>query len=69
MKFTAKNAVLAAALLGVSLIGAGQASAMPIAADATIATHGPQIEKAGWRCGPRRHVDRWGRCVWNGRRW
>ncbi|WP_425487732.1 GCG_CRPN prefix-to-repeats domain-containing protein [Mesorhizobium erdmanii] len=24
-----------------------------------------QIERVGWRCGPRWHMNRWGRCVPN----
>ena len=25
------------------------------------------VEPVGWRCGPGRHMNRWGRCVRNGR--
>ena len=46
---------------GAALAGIAQASAMPVGP----ATAGTSIEQVGWRCGPGRHVTRWGRCVLN----
>jgi hypothetical protein len=45
------------------LSGAGS-EAMPIARPS--ASQLP-VETIGWRCGPGRHMNRWGRCVLNGR--
>jgi hypothetical protein len=66
MNLTAKSFVLAAALFGVGVAGAGQASAAPIAPSAGIADNSAPIIEAGWRCGPGWHVNPWGRCVPNG---
>ncbi len=67
MKFTTKNILLAAALAGATLAAAGQANAMTVAPLAGVAQNA-EITHVGWRCGPRHHMNRWHRCVWNGRR-
>ncbi|MDX8444249.1 GCG_CRPN prefix-to-repeats domain-containing protein [Mesorhizobium captivum] len=46
------------------LAGAG-AQAMPMAKPSAAPL---PVETVGWRCGPGWHVNRWGRCVPNGRR-
>ncbi len=67
MKFALKNIVLTGALLAASLVGAEQASAMPVAPEAGFAASSAPIEQAGWRCGsPYLHMNPWGRCVPNG---
>ena len=67
MRITVRNILVSGALLGASLVGAEQASAMPIVPSVAAASH-LQIEQAGWRCGPGWHVNPWGRCV-PARRW
>jgi Spy/CpxP family protein refolding chaperone len=64
MKSTAKKLVLAAALIGATLTGAEQASAMPLASVSGVSQSAP-IEHIGWRCGPGWHANPWGRCVPN----
>ena len=45
---------------------ASPASALPIApATPTVAAPSSEAQPIGWRCGPGRHVNRWGRCVRN----
>ena len=31
----------------------------------TVATASGDVQLTGWRCGPGRHLNRWGRCVRN----
>ncbi len=67
MTFAFKKIVLTGALLAASLVGAEQASAMPVAPEAGFAASSAPIEQAGWRCGsPYLHMNPWGRCVPNG---
>jgi Spy/CpxP family protein refolding chaperone len=58
--------VMAAAVVGASLLAIESASAMPIAPGE--AGSASLVQDVGWRCGPGWHVNPWGRCVPN-RRW
>lgn len=59
--------IFAAVIAAGSLVAAmAPASAMP-AANVQEGASSVQIEQAGWRCGPGAHMNRWGRCVYNGR--
>ena len=56
-----------AGLLALGAAGVSTASsAMPVAPPAQTQLASP-LEEIGWRCGPRAHVNRWGRCVPNRR--
>lgn len=55
--------VLSAAVIAGALISsAGVSSAMPMANPGIASS---QVETVGWRCGPYRHMSRWGNCVVN----
>ena len=62
MTISLKSAVLAASVLGACALGAGSASAMPLAGlDPGVATASdlaPLVQDVRWVCGP------WGRCRW-----
>jgi len=69
MKLTGKTFIVAAfALTGAVAVAEG-AAAMPLTQGRDVGVSAP-VHDAGWRCGPGRHMNRWGRCVPNGwRRW
>ena len=60
-------------LLAATLLCAGLATfATPASALTAIpakpaVTAAAEVQPVGWRCGPGRHMTRWGRCVRNGR--
>ncbi|CDX26211.1 conserved exported hypothetical protein [Mesorhizobium sp. ORS 3324] len=49
---------------GTLLLSAAGSQAMPMAKPSAAPL---PVETVGWRCGPGWHVNRWGRCVPNGR--
>ena len=57
--------VAALVLLGGLFSFAAPAFSYPIAPAQTSQFSSNAIEQVGWRCGPGRHMDRWGRCVPN----
>lgn len=58
--------LLGAAILGgASLLTLAPASAMPLGATKSAAVASSDIQTVGWRCGPHRHMNRWGHCVRN----
>ncbi len=66
------NTVFAVVIAAGSLVAAlAPASAMPVAGGAAVTVNAGdssvQIEQAGWRCGPGRHMTPYGRCVFNRR--
>ena len=58
----AKHILSAALVAGTLAATAGASTAMPMTKPT--ASSG-MIETVGWRCGPHRHMNRWGRCVFN----
>ncbi len=70
MKISSKILFAAALALSGSVAAIETADAMPLTQPSQIGATAP-VQDIGWRCGPGRHVNPWGRCVPNRpwRRW